>query len=101
MQLNDQLYNPSPRIPSMEDLLNDYERRHLLGTQDSKWDGEKLAIYHFTTTLHAKFSSSRLQNYCSRPVKYMERPVLQVYNNPPAGQPGHLSNTLRARKRWS
>ena len=96
MQLNDQLYNPPPRIPSMEDLLNDYERRHLLGTQDSKWDGEKLAIYHFTTTLHAKLSSSRLQNYCSRPVKYMERPVLQVYNNPPAGQPGHLSNTLRA-----
>ena len=62
MQLNEQLYNPPHRILSMEDLLNgDYERRHLLGTQGSKWDGEKLAIYHFTTTLHAKLFSSRLQ----------------------------------------
>ena len=89
MQLNEQLYNPPHRIPSIN-LLNDYEHRHLLGTQGSKWDGEKLAIYHFTTTLHA--------NYCSRPVKFMERPALQVRSNPPAGQPGHLSNILRAQK---
>ena len=85
MQLNDQLYNPVPRIPTMEDLLNDYERRHLLCTPGSKWDGEKLAIYHFTVALHAKLSGSRLQIYCTRPVKYMERPVLQAFINPPIG----------------
>ena len=98
MQLNDQLYNPVPRIPTMEDLLNDYERRHLLCTPGSKWDGEKLAIYHFTVALHAKLSGSRLQIYCTRPVKYMERPVLQAFINPPIGQPGHLSNAQRTQK---
>ena len=36
MQSIERPCNPPPRTPLMKDLLNDYERLHLLGTQDSK-----------------------------------------------------------------